>query len=213
VTQWIENPEGGRARGPRAIVRAWYEVLVAPARFFRSAVAPADQAPGLTFLLGVVLVSEATRYWLVPGAAPSIGDRPLAGAVLGLALTVVLVAPVGLHLLVALQTLLLRPLVADRGGISETVQVMAYATAPCMFSGIPIPAVRLACAWYGFALLVVGLSVVHRAPLSRVLPAALLPGAVGFGYAFRGFGAAADLLEQVRRALDGPLGDLLAVTL
>lgn len=209
MTQWIENPEGGRARGPRAVARAWYEVLVSPRRFFGSAVAPADQAPGLTFLMTVVLIAEGSRYLLVEGAAPSIGDRPLAGAVLGLALTVVLVAPVGLHLFVALQTLCLRPFVADRAGVSETVQVMAYATAPCVLAGLPYPGIRVVCAVYGFVLLVIGLSVVHEAPLSRILPAALLPGALGFGYAFRGFGAATDVLDQVQRALDGGAVDAL----
>lgn len=197
MTQWIEDPEGGRARGPRALVRAWAEVLYAPRRFFDAAVAPADQAPGLTFFMAVVLVEEANRYLLVESAAPSIGDRPVAGALLGLALTVVLIAPMGLHLFVALQTLLLRPFVSERAGISETVQVMAYATAPCVFVGLPIPAVRVAGTAYAFVLFVIGMGVVHDAPYRRVVPAVLVPGALGFGYAFRGFGAGWDLLWQV----------------
>lgn len=184
------------------MARAWVEVLVAPRRFFRAAVAPADQAPGLFFLIAVVAVSETSRYLLVEGAAPVVGGQRLGGAVLGLALTVVFVAPVSLHLLVALQTVLLRPLVSDRAGISETVQVMAYATAPCVFAGLPIPAVRVLCAAYGFVLLTVGMAVVHDAPYARIVPAVAIPGAIGFGYAFRGFGAAETLLWQAYDAVE-----------
>lgn len=183
------------------MVRAWFEVLVAPRRFFRAAVAPADQAPGLTFLMTVVLLSEGSRYLLVDGAGSAIGDRPIAGPALALALTVVFVAPVGLHLFVALQTVLLRPFVSDRAGISETVQVMAYATAPCVFAGLPIPALRVACTAYAFVLLTVGIATVHDAPYTRILPAVVIPGALGFGYAFRGFGSAWELYQQALELL------------
>lgn len=205
MTQWIEDPEGGRDRGPRAIGRAWVEILVAPTRFFRAAVAPADQAPGLFFLMAVVSIEEASRYLLVSGAAPSIGGRPYAGSLLALALTVFLVAPLGLHLFVALQTVILRMFVSDRAGVSETVQVMAYASAPCVFAGVPMPAVGAACAAYGFGLLVVGMAVVHDAPYRRIVPAVAVPGALGFGYAFRGFEAASTLAEQLREVAETAL--------
>lgn len=198
MTQWIENPEGGRDRGPQALVQAWVEAMTAPKRFFRAGVAPADQAPGLFFLMAVVLVAEGCRYVLVDNAAPSIGGRPYAGSVLGLALTVFLVAPLGLHLFVALQTVILRFFVSDRAGVSETVQVMAYASAPCVFAGVPIPSVRVICTLYGFGLLVVGMAVVHDAPTRRILPAVAVPGALGFGYAFRGFGAANELIGRLQ---------------
>ena len=197
MTQWIENPEGGRDHGPRALARAWLEVLIAPRRFFRAAVAPADQAPGLFFVMTVVLFAEGGRYVLVADAAPSIGGGPVVDAVFGLALTVFFVAPLGLHLFVALQTVLLWPFVAERAGVSETVQVMAYATAPCVLAGVPVPAVRVAVTAYGFGLLVVGMAVVHDAPYRRILPAVLVPGALGFGYAFRGFGAGQALADQL----------------
>jgi hypothetical protein len=197
VTQWIENPEGGRDRGPRAIVRAWAEVLVAPRRFFRAGVVPADQAPGLFFLMTVVLVAEGSRYLLVPDAVPFAVGQPIAGPILALALIVVFVAPVALHLLVALQILVLRLFVPERARVSETVQVMAYATAPCVFAGVPSPAIRVLCAAYGSVLLAVGLAVVHDTSYRRAVPAAVLPAAVGFGYGFRGFAAARTLLETV----------------
>ncbi|MFW6018274.1 MAG: YIP1 family protein [Halapricum sp.] len=193
MTQWIEDPEGGRDRGPRAVVRAWFEVLTAPRRFFRTGVAPADQAPGLFFLMAVVLVAEGGRYLLVADAAPAVSSHPIAGPVLALSLTVVLVAPVALHLLVALQTVVLLPLVADRAGVSETVQVLAYASAPCVFAGVPVPAVRLLCGVYGVVLLIVGLAVVHETSYWRATLAAIPTGALGFGYGFGAFEAAGEL--------------------
>ncbi|QSG12839.1 putative membrane protein, Yip1 family [Halapricum desulfuricans] len=197
MTQWIEDPEGGRDRGPRAVARAWFEVLTAPRRFFRTGVAPADQAPGLFFLMAVVFVAEGGRYLLVADGAPAVSSHPIAGPALALALTVVLVAPVALHLLVALQTLVLMALVSDRAGVSETVQVLAYASAPCVAAGVPVPAVRLACGAYGFVLLVVGIAVVHETSYRRATLAAIPVGAIGFGYGFRAFGAASELLSMV----------------
>lgn len=204
MTQWIENPEGGRDKGPRAVARAWIEVLIAPRRFFRAAVAPADQAPGLFFLIAVVVFAEGSRYLLVPSSTEWLGGGP-AGALLWLAVTALLIAPLALHLLVALQTILLMALIPDRAGISETVQVMAYATAPCVFAGLPIPAVRVACAAYGTVLLTIGVAVVHDAPYRRVVPAVAVPAAIGFGYGFRGFGAARALISQVTEYVDSVL--------
>jgi hypothetical protein len=195
MTRWVEHPEGGRDRGPAAVARAWLEVLVRPRRFFRTGVAPGDQAPGLVFAAAVVLVEEAVRFALVPGTYPVFADRPLASAALALAVAVVLVTPAALHLTAALVTVELAALTRlvgvapDRGGVSETVQVLAYAAAPCDLAGAPVPALRVACAAYGTALLAVGLATVHRLSLPRAALAAALPGALVFGYGFRGFAA------------------------
>lgn len=194
MTQWIENPEGGRDRGPRAVVRAWIEVLTAPQRFFRAAVAPADQAPGLFFLMTVIFFAEGSRYLLVPAARPSISGQPVLDVLLVLALTVFFVAPLALHVLVAIQILLLRLFVSDRAGVSKTVQVLAYASAPCALAGVPVAPLRLLCGIYGSALLVIGLSEIHDAPVSRVAPAAAVPAVIGFGYGFRAIGAAREVL-------------------
>lgn len=193
MTTWIEEPEGGRERGPRAIARAWLEVLVRPRRFFETGVAPGDQAPGLVFFVVIVCCTEATRYLLVPGAYPDLGVAPPLAAAFWLGLVVLLVAPLALHATAAVQTLCLMALVPDRAGISRTVQVIAYAAAPCALAGIPVPALRLLCTTWGAALLVLGLAVVHgttvvRAALTGAIPATLL-----FGYGFRGFAAAGDL--------------------
>lgn len=197
VTQWVENPTGGRDRGPVAVIRAWAEVLVRPRRFFRSGVAPGDQAPGLIFAAAVVLVEELTRLALVGDIYPTVGGQPVASTALFLALAVVLVMPATLHLTAALQTLVLMATAPDRGGVSETVQVLAYATAPCVLVGVPVPAVRLVGTVYGAVLLVVGTSVVHGTSVPKTIPLVAVPAAIVFGYGFRGFGAAADLLAEL----------------
>ncbi|WP_225334454.1 YIP1 family protein [Halomicrobium urmianum] len=200
MTQWVENPTGGRDRGPVALVRAWFEVLARPRRFFRTGVGPGDQAPGLVFAATVVLLEEGSRFALTalaergrvslaPFPYPVIGDLSPAAAALLLLATVVFVAPAALHLTTAVQTLLLAPVAPDRGGISETVQVLAYATAPCVVAGLPIPAVRVLAALWGGALYVVGTSVVHDLSLPRAAAVAALPALLVFGYGFRGVAA------------------------
>ena len=197
VTQWVENPTGGRDRGPVALARAWFEVLVRPRRFFRSGVAPGDQAPGLVFAAAVVFVEELSRMVLVAEAYPVLTNQPVASRALGLALAVVLVMPAALHLTTALQTVILIPFVADRAGVSETVQVFAYATAPCVLAGLPIPVLRVACAVYGSILLVVGIDELHDIGFPKVLPLVAAPVAIIFGYGFRGFLAVEQLLVDV----------------
>ena len=187
MTQWVENPEGGRDRGPVALLRAWGEVLVRPRRLFRSAVAPADQAPGLAFAATIVLVEELTRVLTGTAAYPVLGTRPTASVVFWLAVATVLVAPAGLHLVAALQTVLLIPFTEERAGVSETVQTLAYAGAPCVFAGLPSPKVRLLAAAYGALLLVVGMSEVHDLSLPAAAALSAVPSALVFGYAFRGF--------------------------
>lgn len=189
MTQWVAEPEGGRARGPLGVGRAWVEVLLRPRRFFQNGVAPGDQAPGLVFAVGVTLVFVGTRFAFDPDAIPVLGGRPLLSAVLATTAVGLLIAPLVLHLVAAIQTLILIPLVPDRAGVSETVQVIAYATAPCVFAGIPIPWVRVACVLYGAGLLTMGTGVVHRTSLPRAVAVSALPAVVVFGYAFGGLGA------------------------
>lgn len=182
------------------MVRTWIEILLRPHVFFRTGVTPGDQAPGLTFAVTVVLVAETLRFTTVPDAYPVIGGRPLASAVLVIAVTVVLLTPVVLHLVAALVTGLLAGLTRvanfapDRGGVSETVQVVAYAAAPCVFAGVPVPEVRAVCALYGALLLVLGLATVHRLSYARAAIVALIPATVVFGYGFRGFAAVATIV-------------------
>lgn len=196
VTQWIENPTGGRDRGPRAIARAWVEVLTRPKRFFQSAVAPGDQAPGLVFAMSVVLVEEFVRYLLVGDAYPVVAGQQTLSAVLWLGVAVVLAAPAALHLTAALETVLLMPFVSERAGISQTVQTIAYSAAPCAFAGVPIPEVRALCGFYAATLLVVGVATVHDTSVERAALASLVPAALVFGVGFRTFDAVETLLRQ-----------------
>jgi len=200
VTQWVENPTGGRDRGPAALVRAWVEILRRPRRFFRTGVAPGDQAPGLVFASMVVLVEEASRFAVVhlaerglvstgPFDYPALAGFSPGVAVLVLLAIIMFVTPATVHLTAAVQTLLLVPTAPDRGGISETVQVLCYAMAPCLFAGLPSPEVRVVVAAWGAALYVLGTATVHdlRLPVAAVVGA--VPAAIVFGYGFRGFHA------------------------
>ncbi|MFB6205461.1 MAG: YIP1 family protein [Haloglomus sp.] len=189
MTTWVENPEGGRARGPVGLAQAWGEVLVRPRRFFENGVAPGDQAPGLVFAVAVTLVHVAIRGALDPGIFPVYSGRPVLSALFAVVVAGLLVAPVLLHLTAAVQTLLLRPFVPERSGVSETVQVVAYAAAPGVFAALPFPGVRLLAALYGAALLVVGLAVVHDTSIPRAAAAAAIPAVLVFGYAFGGLSA------------------------
>ncbi len=195
VTTWVDTPGEGRERGPLGIGRAWVDVLVRPRGFFRAGVVPGDQAPGLVFAVVVAFVFVATRFLLVPDSIPAIQGGPVLSATLALLAVTLLVAPATLHLTAAIQTLLLIALVRDRAGVSETVQTVAYATAPCALAGLPYPSLRALCAAYGAFLLVVGLSEVHGTSLTRAALAAVLPASLVFGYAFGGFGAVVSVAQ------------------
>jgi hypothetical protein len=192
VTTWIENPDGGRKRGPTGLVRAWIEVIVRPQRFFHNGIAPGDQSPGLVFAIVVAVVNLATRFAFSPESVPIIqggGGQRVVSLVFTFLLVAVFITPVVLHLVAALQTVLLVPLVEERTGVSETVQVVAYATAPCALAGIPISALRLVAAIYGVILLIVGISIIHDISLPRAAVATALPALLVFGYGFLGIRA------------------------
>lgn len=203
VTTWVENPRGGRDRGPRGIVRAWAEVLLRPRRFFRNGVAPGDQAPGLVFGVLVALCYVGGLLLFTPQRVldtqfvPLLAGSASATSLLLLVAVVLFVAPATMHLLGALQTVLLMLTVKDRAGVSETVQTIAYAAAPCVLAGYPSPLLRALCAAYGAVLLVVGLSVIHRTSLLRATVAGAVPATLLFGYGFGGVAAATRLLQSV----------------
>ncbi|WP_267640204.1 YIP1 family protein [Haloarchaeobius amylolyticus] len=196
MTQWTENPEGGRDRGPVALARAWVEVVVRPTRFFETGVAPGDQAPGLVFAMVVVLFEEAIRFALVPDAYPVVAGSEALSATLWLALAVLLVTPAALHLIAALQTLILMPLASRRAGVSETVQVVGYASAPCLFAGVPDPRLRALLGIWAGTLLVLGLMVRHDLHWKRAALAGAIPASLAFGLGFRAFDAIGVLLRQ-----------------
>lgn len=191
MTTWVENPEGGRARGPRGLARAWVEVLVRPRRFFRNGIAPADQAPGLVFGAFVAVVAAATRLWAgdLPTLPPFVPEAGLLRIVLVLLAVGLFLAPAAFHFAAFAETLALALLAPDRAGVSETVQVVAYATAPCVLAGLPWPPLRVACCLYGTVLLVVGTAVRHDVSPGRAVVAAVLPAVLLFGVGYGGFAA------------------------
>lgn len=195
MTQWVETPAGGRARGPAGLARAWVEVLVRPRRFFRVGIGPGDQAAGLTFAIAVTVAYLGTRLAFDPDGPSVVEGHPVLSGAVVLAAAGLVVAPVVLHLVAALQTLALVPTVPNRAGVSETVQVLAYATAPCALAGLPVQSLRLACGLYGAALLVVGISVVHRTSIRRAAVASALPAVLVFGYAFGAMAAGKTLMR------------------
>lgn len=200
MTTWIETPEGGRERGPRGLVRAWAEILVRPRRFFEHGIAPGDQAPGLVFAVAVATVYVATRFAFVPAARPTFFASELASVAVGLLVAALIIAPVALHLVAALEVVILMAVVRDRAGVSETVQVIAYATAPMALAGVGVhpslagvaflpevvAAWRLLLALWGVGLLVYGMATVHGASLARATVAVAVPAVVVFGYLFGG---------------------------
>lgn len=178
------------------LLRSWLRVLVSPRRFFRERVVPRDQAPGLLFAMGVVLVAESTRvaFGTAGQAAPDARSALL--SVFWIVAAVLFATPAALHLLAALQTALLIPLAPDRGGVSETVQLLAYAAAPCALAGVPIAEVRALVGLYAAALLAIGLSEVHRLPPGRSALVGAVPAFLGYGLGFRTFDAITALLAR-----------------
>jgi len=194
VTSWIEDPVGGRARGPRGLARAWVEALIRPQRLFANGVSPGDQAPALTF--AVVVAAAFTLGWIAvdPTAVPGIVGSASLSALILLLVVIALAAPVGLHLTAAVATVSV--IVAsidvdgglslrDRGGVSETVQVVAYASSPMALAGPPIPELRVVCSAYATVLLLVGFRTVHGTTPLRTLAAGMPPAVLGYGVGYR----------------------------
>lgn len=199
MTTWIEETTGGRDRGPRALLRAWVEVLRQPRRFFQTGIAPGDQAPGLVFGMAVVAIAAGTHLAGRPPYAEVFGDSALLSLSFVYAIYVVVIGPAVLHLVAAIQTATLIALAPERGGVSETVQLIAYAAAPCVYAGLPFPVLRLLVTTWGAALLILGTVEVHNTTLGRAVLATTVPAIVVFGYGFGGFDAA----KTVGRSLLG----------
>ena len=200
----MSDSAGGRPRGLRGIARTWSEVLVRPRRAFANGVTPGDQAPALTF--AVAVAAAFTLGWIGsdPAAMPVVvpSSRLLSEAVVFL-VVVALAAPVGLHLTAAVATVsvVLASVefdgglgLRDRGGVSETVQVVAYASSPMAFGGPAIPELRVLCGAYAAVLLFVGFREIHGLGPVRTVAAALPPAALGYGVGYRVVAAARTLL-------------------
>jgi hypothetical protein len=200
----MSDPAGGRPRGLRGIARTWIEVLVRPRREFANGITPGDQAPALTFAVAVAAAFTLGLLATDPGSVPAVvpSSALLSGLVVFL-VAVALAAPVGLHLTAAVATVsvVLASVefddgvgLRDRGGVSETVQAVAYASSPMALAGPSIPELRVLCGAYAAVLLVVGLRTVHGLGPVRTVAAALPPAALGYGVGYRVVAAARTLL-------------------
>ena len=201
----MSDSAGGRPRGPRGIARTWAEVLVRPRRAFANGITPGDQAPALTF--AVAVAAAFTLGWIAsdPAAMPAVvpSSPVLSGAVV-FVVVVALAAPVGLHLTAAAATVAVvvasveiadgRFALRDRGGVSETVQAVAYASSPMALAGPAIPEIRVACGAYAAILLFIGFREIHGLGPLRTAAAALPPAALGYGVGYRAVAAARTLL-------------------
>ena len=191
------------------MARAWVEIMRRPRRFFANGVAPGDQAPGLSFAIAVALVYVGGLLAVQPervlGAdrIPVLGDSIGVTAVFILLLTAVVAAPAALHLVSAIQTVILMLLVDDRAGVSETVQIIGYATAPCVVAWVPVPGLAALCGLYAAGLLVVGLSVVHNTSVVRAALAGVLPAILVFGIAFGGLWDGLAVVETLTETIAG----------
>ena len=201
----MSDSAGGRPRGPRGIARTWAEVLVRPRRAFANGITPGDPAPALTF--AVAVAAAFTLGWIAsdPAAMPAVvpSSPVLSGAVV-FVVVVALAAPVGLHLTAAAATVAVvvasveiadgRFALRDRGGVSETVQAVAYASSPMALAGPAIPEIRVACGAYAAILLFIGFREIHGLGPLRTAAAALPPAALGYGVGYRAVAAARTLL-------------------
>jgi hypothetical protein len=163
-------------------------------------ITPGDQAPALTF--AVAVAAAFVLGWIA--ADPAVAAGPIASSPLLSAAVIVLVAaalaaPVGLHLTAAVGTVSVvvacveiadgHFALRDRGGVSETVQAVAYASAPMALAGPPIPLLRVACGAYAALLLAVGLSRIHGLTPFRTVVAAVPPALLGYGVGYRSVAA------------------------
>ncbi|MGM0448614.1 MAG: YIP1 family protein [Methanobacteriota archaeon] len=200
----MSDSTGGRPRGLRGIARTWIEVLVRPHRAFENGITPGDQAPALTFAVAVAAAFTLGLIASDPGAVPVVvpSSALLSGLVVFL-VVVALGAPVGLHLTAAVATVsvVLASVefddgvgLRDRGGVSETVQAVAYASSPMALAGPAVPELRVLCGAYAAVLLIVGLRTVHGLGALRTVAAALPPATLGYGVGYRVVAAARTLL-------------------
>jgi hypothetical protein len=159
----------------------------------------------MVFAVLVTLAVAGTKIAVGTLSVPTMVGGAALSHLFVLALVGLFVAPAALHLTAALQTVLLIVIVPDRAGVSETVQIIGYATAPCVFAGIPIPTVQAVCTAYGALLLFVGIREVHGTSFVRATIAGALPAVAVFGFGFGGNEAWAVVVPQLASASESLL--------
>lgn len=173
----------------------WVTALLAPWRCFHASIRPGDQTRAIGFAVVVVAAYLAMHAATGSLEHPVVGDLRVFSFLLWATFLLLVAVPVGLHLLTAVLTLVLIPLAPKRRGISETVQVVAFAMAPAVFVPIPALEVQVLAGLWGAALLAYGVAVVHDVSVTRAVLAAAIPAYLLFGMAF---GAEEALVEWMR---------------
>lgn len=181
---------------PHWLIGTWIAVVGRPDRFFRQSIRRGDQSGALLFVAAIVLTTIVFRLGFGTLTLPTIGTSPLLSTLLWIGVLIVLVTPLLLHLLAAVQTVILIALAPNRAGISETVQILAYAAAPCVFTGFDHIGLTLLASGYALVLVVYGTTVVHDCGWLRATIAGGIPAVVALGVGFGGFAA----LEAILRA-------------
>jgi hypothetical protein len=174
--------------------RRWLGRRVQPRRFFRSTVRANDQAPAVYHIILIGIITATLRLALGPTAPPSVGGSTLTGAGVWIAVSGLFIAPIALHLAAALATVMLMLTAPERGGISMTVQVWAYAATPVVLTGLATPAVTVVALVLAAGLTVIGTAEVHRLTRARAALAAAPPIVVVYGVGLGGFAALAQLV-------------------
>lgn len=197
------SPNDGRATGAAGGVsllgrslRLWIETLVTPWRVFPDRVRVGDQTRAIIIAILVAGAWVAVRIGAAPGSFPILGGSTAASLLIWALLLSVVVAPLGVHVLAAIATVVLHAVASDRAGVSETVQTVAFATAPAPVIATGVAELQVLAALYGGALLVFGLIRVHRISIERAVLVGVIPAYLMFVV---GFGAGDGFVELMRR--------------
>lgn len=183
------------SRVGRTYALLWGTAMVAPWKCARTYIVDRDQTRAIGFVMVMISVWLGLGAVLNTASWPVIGGLSSVSFLIWLALLAVFVAPIAVHVLAFIATVVLVATVHDRAPVSETVQVIAFAMAPVVFFAIPVVEVQAAAAVYATALLVIGLRTVHRTSVWRAFLAAVIPAYLLFGV---GFGANDALVELLR---------------
>lgn len=163
---------------PAELADKWYEVVVRPRPFFRRVNdEERGQRAALTFFAAALLLGRIR-------AVAASGDPLRAAAIAALLL---LLSPVVLHVVTALQYLAVWLVTESDEGVDRTLRAVAYGSAPGVLAAAPYLG---AVSFVGVGLVAVGVAEGHGLSVSRGLAASAVPSLVLFGVVFGGFEAA-----------------------
>ena len=158
------------------LIDTWLKVMTKPHLFFGEMMEESGQGEGLIFVMVLVAIEEGSRLaWI-----------GLEYSIIILGVTVFIATPILLHIVAAIQTVLLRFVKKDRNEMSLTVKVICYSISPCVFMGLTVPFLRIICAVYGWLILVIGIKEAHGVSMRNALLVTAVPSIIIFGYMFRG---------------------------